>query len=436
MAMRDGREGGPRIPAIAVGGGAVAAGAAALFGRAYGRSRVRRDRLDFDLGIHVGSEEFLRLTEALGGAPVHRGSRVRLLVNGDETFPAMLETIRSARRSLALLSYIYWTGAIAEGVADAVAERAAAGVECRLLLDAFGARRMPERLVERMRGAGARVEWFRPLRPATLRRANNRTHRRVLVADGRIGMTGGVGIAEEWTGNAQDPGHWRDDHALIEGPAVRPLLGAFAQNWLEATGEPLGGRDFLPPLEPLPGGVPAQVLASSPGTAVCGAEVAFYFALAGAAESIDIQASYFAPPSAFVEALARAAGGGVRVRAMTSGRYPESPMVRAAGRRSYGDLLAAGVEIHEYDRTVLHAKTMVVDGIWSVVGTANFDHRSLGLNDEIALGVQDRGLAGQLTECFEADLADCRRIDAERWRRRGALRRAREQLAYAAGQQL
>lgn len=434
--MRDWSDGGPRVPALAVGGGLVAMGGAALFARALGRSRVRRRRLRFDLDADPGGAPFLRLAESIGQAPVYHGNRVELLVNGDEVFPAMLEEIGRAERSVDLLSYIYWTGDIAERVADAIVDRARAGVECRLLLDAFGARRMPSRLCDRMREAGARVEFFRPLRLPGIRRINHRTHRRVLVIDGRVGMTGGVGIAEEWTGDAQDPDHWRDDHVLLRGPAVRGLHGAFAENWLEATGEPLGGPDFLPELDPVPGGVPVQLLASSAGTGVSGAEVAFYFALAAAKRTIDLQASYFAPPTAFRRALERAADRGVRVRVMTAGRHPESVMVREAGRMAYRPLLDAGVEIHEYDRTVLHAKAAVVDGVWSVLGTANFDYRSLGLNDEISLGVQDRGIAGRLAACFEADLRDCRRIERVGWRQRGPLRRAREHAALAASQQL
>jgi cardiolipin synthase len=427
---------GPRIPL----GVLVAAGAAGVlastFGRAAGRWKTRYRQLEFDVEADLGGEEFLRLAEALAQAPVLPGNEVELLVNGDEVFPAMLETISSARRTLNVLTYIYWQGDIAEHVADAIAERAAAGVECRILLDAVGARRMPSRLRRRMADAGATVALFRPVRPGTIRRLNNRTHRRALIADGVVGMTGGVGIAEEWTGDAQDPDHWRDDHLRLRGPVVRAIQGAFAENWLETTGEPLCGEDLLPDIAPIPGGVPAQLLASSPNVSASGAEKAFFLALAAAARTIDVQASYFAPPDAFTGALVRAAERGVRVRVMCPGAYPESTAVRDAGRAAYSRLLEAGIEVYEYDRTTLHAKAIVADGVWSLLGTANFDHRSLSLNEEVALGVQDRALAARLTECFERDLEGSRRIDPDGWARRGPHRRIRERAALVAAQQL
>ncbi len=418
--------------------GAALAAAAIVIGsaRMAGAGRMRHRHLDFRADCDVAGRPFLRLAEALTGAPVLPGNRVDLLVNGDEVFPAMLDTIRGAERTLSVLTYIYWRGAIAGEIADAVADRARAGVECRVLLDAVGARRMPDGLVARMRDAGARVELFRPPRIRHIGRINNRTHRRAIVADGVVGLTGGVGIAEEWEGDAQDPRHWRDDHLLVRGPVVRALQGAFAENWLEATGEPLGGDGHLPELDPIAGGAPAQVLASSPGPSASGAEKGFYLALAATRRSIDLQASYFAPPDAFAEALAGAARRGVRVRVMAPGRHPESAMVREAGRAAYASLLEAGVQVFEYDRTTLHVKALVVDGVWSVLGTANFDHRSLSLNDEIALCVQDATLAGRLTATFESDLDACRRIRRAEWEGRGPLRRLRERAARVFAEQL
>lgn len=427
---------GPRVPLALVGAGAAGLAAAGVFGRAAGRWQSRYKTLEFDVHASPGGQQFLRLSEALSGTAVTDGNRVELFVNGDEIFPAMLETIRGAERTLSILSYIYWRGDIAQEVAEAVAERARAGVECRVLLDAFGARLMPSELVELMRDAGARVELFRPLRPGTVRRVNNRTHRRAIIADGRVGMTGGAGIAEEWTGDAQDPDHWRDNHLRLRGPCVRALHGAFAENWLEATGEPLGGEAHLPDLDPLPDGVPVQIVPSTPGTSSSGVEMVHFLGLAAAERSIDLVASYFAPPTAFANALERAAGRGVRVRILTPGAHPESATVREAGRAAYARLMAAGISIFEYDRTVLHAKAMVVDGGWSLMGTANFDHRSLSLNDEVAVGIASEDFAGRLTRCLEKDLGHSREIDPARWRRRFPLRRLRERAALVAAQQL
>ena len=376
--------------------------------------------------IEVGSDDFLRAAEALTGAPISEGNDVELLINGDRIFPAMLETVRSAERTLCLQTYVYWRGEIARELAGALCDRAKAGVECRLILDALGAAKMERSLVREMEEARVRVVQFRPPKPYAVRRLANRTHRRLLVADGRVGMTGGVGVASEWEGDAQDPDHWRDTHVRVRGPVVRGFLGAFAENWLEGTGEVLAGEGHLPGLEPVAKGGRMQLVRSSAGVGDTNVEALYYLAIASAARSIDLTAAYFVPRPAFIDALTKATDRGVRVRVVVPGPHIDKGFVRVAGRGAYESLLDAGVEIHEYQPTMLHAKSMVIDGAWASVGTVNFDNRSFQLHDEVTLCVWGEEFAGELIEAFERDVGHSERIDPERWTGRRLDHRAAE----------
>jgi cardiolipin synthase len=387
--------------------------------------------------LDVASEDFLAACEALSGAPISRGNEVELLINGDEIFPCLLETLRGAERSIDLLTYVYWQGEIAQEIAGALCERAAAGVEVNVLLDWVGSAKMDTSLVDRMSDAGATVCRFRPLRPWTWRRLGNRTHRKVAVVDGRVGLIGGVGIADEWTGNAEDPGHWRDTHVRVRGPVVRSLQGAFAENWLEATGDVLVGDDYLPHLDPVtPDGPPMQVVRSAAGVGDTDAEALYFLALASAKRTIELTAAYFAPRPAFSAALAEAAGRGVDVRVLVPGPHIDKEFVRVAGRRTYGELLSAGVRVFEYAPTMLHAKTLVVDGAWSSVGSVNFDNRSFQLNDEATLCVQDPAFAERLHAQFERDLERSDEIEPERWSGRPLTHRLREQATQLARREI
>jgi cardiolipin synthase A/B len=379
----------------------------------------------------VDSEAFLRAAEALTQAPISRGNDAEVLVNGDRIFPAFLDTISSARHTVNLLTYVYWSGEIAERVAEAICERARAGVTCRVLVDAVGAAQMNSALISQMEDAGVHVRRFRPPKPYAIRRLNNRTHRKILVADGSVGLTGGVGIAQEWTGDAQDPEHWRDTHLRIRGPAVRGLQGAFAENWLEATGEVLAGPHDLPDLEPLEDGDGAamQVIRSSAGVGDTNVETLYYLAIAAARSSIDLTSAYFAPRPAFINALADAARRGVSVRVLVPGRRIDKGVVRRAGRAIYGELLRAGVRVHEYQPTMLHAKVLVIDGRWSVVGSANFDNRSFQLNDEAVICIQGDVVARRLMRSFADDLRDAPATTLEQWERRPLIERAVEVVA-------
>ena len=388
----------------------------------------REGAFGYDLrqDIEVGSDDFLHASEAITGAPISHGNDVELLINGDEIFPAFLETVRGAEKTLCVETYVYWKGDIADEVAGAICERAEAGVKCHVVLDALGAAKMNRDHVARMKSSGVKVVYFRPPKPYALRRLANRTHRRLLIADGRIAMTGGVGIASEWTGNAEDPDHWRDTHVRVRGPVVRGMQGAFAEHWLEATGEVLAGDGYLPDLEPVEGGGSVQFVRSKSGVGDTNVEALYYLSIASAQRSIDLTAAYFVPRPAFVEALTKAAESGVRVRILVPGPYIDKGFVRVAGRAAYEELLRAGVEMFEYQPTMLHAKSLVVDGSWSSVGTVNFDNRSFQLHDEVTLCVSDEHFAAQLTENFENDLDRSDRIDPERWDGRGPAQRAAE----------
>jgi cardiolipin synthase len=415
----------------------------AAFGTAWDASDSLRHRREQGDGYalvgaapHVGERGFLRAAEALTGSPISEGNAVELRVNGDEIFPTILETIEAAERTLCLETYIYWKGEIASEVADRLCRKASEGVEVRVVVDWVGSVKMGRKLLGRLDDAGVHVARFRPPKPYALRRLNNRTHRKLLIADGRTGMIGGVGIADEWTGNAEDPDHWRDTHVRVTGPVVRGLQGCFSEHWLEATGEALVGDDHLPPLDPVDDGGPMQLVRSRSGVGDTNAEALYYLAIASARTSLDLTAAYFAPRPAFVEALCDAARRDVAVRVLVPGPHIDKGFVRLAGRDAYDALLECGVEVHEYQPTMLHAKTLVVDRAWSSVGSVNFDNRSFQLHDEATLGVQSERFAGELTRCFERDLECSERIAPGRWERRAPRQRAAERVLKLARREL
>jgi cardiolipin synthase A/B len=386
--------------------------------------------------VDVREASFLRAAESLTGAPVSFGNDAELLINGDQIFPAYLGAVRDAEETVNLLTYAYWRGDIAIEVADTLCEKASAGVECNVIIDAVGAAKMDRKLVHKMRDAGVNVCFFRPPKPYAVRRLQYRTHRKLLIVDGTTGFTGGVGIAEEWTGNAQDPDHWRDTHVRVSGPVVRGLQGAFAENWLECTGDVLAGDRYLPHIEELEDGGPMQVMRSSATVGDSNAEALIYLAVAAAKRSIELTSAYFVPRPAFTQALVEAAERGVRMRILVPGSHIDKQFVRTAGRAAYDELIEAGIEIYEYCPTMLHAKTLTVDEIWSSVGSVNFDNRSFQLHDEVTLCVQSEAFAGQLHDVFERDLEDSERIEPDEWRGRPVTQRARENVTKYARREL
>ena len=386
--------------------------------------------------IEAGSAEFLRAAEALTMAPITRGNDVELLINGDEIFPAMLETIANAKRSLNFLSYLYWTGDIGSEIAAALCKSARSGVEVNVLLDAVGSAKMDRQLVRDMDDAGVTFAYFRPPKPYAIRRVNNRTHRKLLIADGEVGMTGGVGIADQWTGNAQDSEHWRDTHVRVRGPIVRGLQGAFAENWLEATGDVLVGPDYLPELEPVGDDGAMQVVRSTAEVGDTNVEALFFLAIACARKSLHLTSAYFAPRPAFIEALTDAAQRGVDVRVLVPGSHTDKDFVRQAGHSVYEQLLEGGVRIYEFSPTMIHAKTLTIDGAWSSVGSVNFDNRSFQLQDEVTLCICSSEFAGRLDEQFRQDLERSAEIDLERWNGRPLHARASEAVIRIARREL
>jgi len=386
--------------------------------------------------VDVAEASFLRAAESLTGAPVSYGNDAELLINGDEIFPAYLDSIRRAEETVNLLTYAYWRGDIAIEVADTLCEKASAGVECNVILDAVGAAKMDRKLIHKMRDSGVQVCFFRPPKPYAVKRLQHRTHRKLLIVDGTTGFTGGVGIAEEWTGDAQDPEHWRDSHVRVRGPVVRGLQGAFAENWLECTGDVLAGDRYLPQIDELEDGGPMQVTRSSATIGDTNAEALIYLALAAAKRSIELTSAYFVPRPAFTEALVEASERGVELRILVPGSHIDKEFVRTAGRAAYDTLIGAGIEIYEYCPTMLHAKTLTVDGIWSSVGSVNFDNRSFQLHDEVTLCVQSEAFAGKLHETFERDLESSERIEPGAWADRSVAQRARERVTKYARREL
>ncbi len=408
----------------------AAAAASGSIAGAYGLRLVRQRRLGaqgFTLPLVPEADDpaFARQLESLTAAPVRHGNRVDVLRNGDRIFPAMLDAIAAAQTSIAFATYVYWTGSIAPRVANALCERARAGVAVDVLLDAVGAAKMDRSLVQSLRAAGCTVSWFRPPHWYSLHKLDHRTHRKILVVDGAVGFTGGVGIAEEWTGDCQDTQHWRDTHLRIQGPAVRDLLGGFQQNWSEATRTVLT-PDRLPELEPFDDGVAMHVTRSSATHGSTEAEMLFFAAVAAARKRLNITTAYFAPRDAVVDALAEAVERGVQVRLLVNGPHGDKELVRQTGRRVYRSLLDAGVDVFEYQRTMVHAKIVTVDGVFASTGSINVDNRSFALNDELNASVFDRRITSVFDEHFEDDLADAEQIDARRWKRRPARLRAVE----------
>ena len=382
------------------------------------------------------SEPALRATLVgyTGGAVV-TGNRVEVLLNGEEIFPAKLEVIRAARKTITYAQYVFEEGAPAEETAQALAERCRAGVKVHVLIDAVGSLLMPTQYRDLMTEAGCEVAFYRPITPWTMDRANYRNHRRILVADGRVGVTGGSGTSGKWSGNGKQEGQWRDTDMRVEGPVVNQLQGAFAENWLEATGAALGGADYFPwPIE-AKGGVESQIVRSSPAGGSVAMYTMFLLAMASARRTIYITNPYFVPDEKMIETLLQSRQRGVRVVLLLPGAIDHN-LVRQASRSQLGRLLQAGVQIYEYRAALLHSKTMVIDSIWATVGSTNLDRRSFELNEELNLVVYNADVARRLERVFEDDLGQSRPVTYEQWKDRGFMSRFLEMLSIPVRGQL
>ena len=379
-----------------------------------GEKKVRRDMQHL---YTVHDPQFQRAMGVMLGPTIVAGNRIDALLNGDQIFPAMLQAIRAAEHTITFETYIYWSGEVGRQFAEALAERARAGVKVHVLLDWVGSNKMEDDQIEAMQHAGVEILKYRPLRWYNIARFNNRTHRKLLVIDGKIGFTGGVGIADKWRGNAQDPDHWRDSHFRVEGPVVAQMQAVVMDNWMQTTGKVLHGASYFPALQPA-GDSPAQMFSSSPSGGSESMELMYLLAITAAKKSIYLSSSYFVPDELVMQALIAAVERGVKIQIIVPGEYIDTETVRRASRGQWGDLLEAGVEIFEYQPTMFHCKVMIVDELLVSVGSTNFDDRSFRLNDEANLNVYSEEFARQKIAIFQQDLQQSRRITLKQWQSR------------------
>ena len=387
--------------------------------------------------IHaIADPGFEREMAVLMGPAVLPGNKITPLENGDEIFPQMLDAIRGAKRSITFETYIYWSGQIGDEFAKALEERARAGVHVKVMLDWFGSSKMKKELIEAMKSAGVEVLRFHPLSLNDTTRLNDRTHRKLLVVDGSVGFTGGVGIADQWTGHAQDKDHWRDMHFRVEGPAVAEMQSAFLDDWIKETGSVLHGDDYFPKLS-APGDLKAHLFFSSPSGGSASMHLMFLLSIAAATRTIDIEASYFVPDKLMIRALLDARKRGVRVRVLLpADEHLDSETVKLASKHDWGDLLDQGVEFHIYQPTMIHCKMLILDGHMVSVGSTNFDMRSFELNDEASLNVYDDAFAQEMTKVFEDDLSKSSAYTYAMWKDRPWKQKIGEYLVWPVHGQL
>lgn len=379
--------------------------------------------------------QFRRAFGSLLGPPLVGGNRAQELLNGDQIFPAMLATIKGAKQTITFETYIYWSGEIGNEFAAALSQRAKAGVKVHVLLDWLGSAKIDESILDEMRTAGVEIRKFHKPDWYNLGRLNNRTHRKLLVVDGKTGFTGGVGIAPNWTGNGQDAEHWRDSHFRIEGPVVAQMQAVFMENWLKVTGKVMHGENYFPALEPT-GTINAQVFSSSPTGGSESMQLMYQLSITAAKTSIDLSSAYFVPDDMTIRVLANALKRGVKIRIITPGDIMDIDTVRAASRGTWGPLLKAGAEIYEYQPTMYHCKVMIVDNLLVSVGSTNFDNRSFRLNDEANLNIYDTEFAKRQTIIFENDLKNARQVTFQAWAGRPWREKLMERVALLLSSQL
>lgn len=363
--------------------------------------------------------------ETVLGIPFNSGNAIEAYRNGDEIFPPMLRAISRAERRIEFLTFIYWTGNIAEKFVEALSERARAGVEVLIMLDGFGALPMPGEFIERMRGAGCHIRWFRPIPRWRVWQTDNRTHRKILVCDGIVGFTGGVGIAEEWEGNAQRPEDWRDTHFCIRGPAVLGLRSAFYEDWMQSE------LSVAPAIETMVdpgrrGSLEVQVIPASASIGRSAISALHDALILLARRRLRIATAYFSPTPDTVSRLLAAARRGVEIEVLIPGPYQDKRVAELAGSDAIGPMLDDGVRIWRFMPTMYHTKVITLDGQLSCIGSANFNHRSVSKDDEISVNVLDADFTALMDRHLDEDLSRSEEIDPKAWRRRGTLRRLRE----------
>jgi cardiolipin synthase len=383
----------------------------------------------------VSDPQFRRELGTLLGPAIIDGNRVQSLQNGDEIFPAMLAAIHDATLTITFETYIYWSGEIGWVFARALEERARAGVKVHVLIDWLGSQKIEQAMLDEMTASGIEIQRYHPLSWYNLGRMNNRTHRKLLVVDGKVGFTGGVGIADEWNGHAQDADHWRDSHYRLEGPAVAQMQAAFMDNWIKTSGKVVQGVEYFPPLAPA-GDALAQVFISSPSGGGDSMQLMYLLSITAAEHTIDLAAAYFVPDELTRRAIRSALSRGVKVRIIVPGKKVDDLVVRQASRSDWGELLQAGAAIYEYQPAMFHCKTMIVDSQMASVGSTNFDNRSFRLNEEANLNVYDKAFAERLEDVFEEDLKRSRRITYESWKSRPWHAKVLEKFSSFASSQL
>ena len=383
----------------------------------------------------VKDPQFKRVMSALLGPAIVGGNKIDELINGDQIFPAMLDAVKGAKSTINFETYIYWSGDIGQAFANALAERAKAGVKVNVLIDWVGSAKMEDDLLDVMRTSGVEIHKFHKPHWYTLAKLNNRTHRKLLIVDGAIGFTGGVGIAEKWTGMGQDADHWRDSHYRVEGPVVAQIQSTFLDNWMKVTGKVLHGEQHFPFLKPA-GISDAQMFSSSPSNGSENMALMYQMALTAAQQSVDLSMAYFVPDTYNSKILVEAMRRGVKLRIITPGKITDTQTVRAASRQTWGPLLKAGAEIYEFQPSMYHCKVMIVDGLMVSVGSTNFDNRSFALNDEANLNVYDSNFAARQTQIFEEDLKKARRVTFNEWNSRPLRERALETVGVLLSSQL
>jgi cardiolipin synthase len=386
----------------------------------------KRDVYRFDHPFAAEDPAFLRSMDTFGNIMV-AGNSAELLQNGREIFPAITEAIRNAKFSVNLETYIFEADKAGQLVSDALVEAAKRGVEVRVLLDATGGK--AGKLFDVMKAAGANIHVYRPIRIWTIHKIGRRTHRKILIVDGAVCYTGGLGIEERWLGGGKRPDEWRDTEVVVKGPVVAQMQAVFGEDWTYTTGEILAGEKQYPHIDPA-GDVRAQAIKVSRGDSSSLSKMLYYVAIQSAAKTIHIQNAYFVPDKQTREALVRAVARGVDVRIMVPGPYIDIPLIRSASRLHYGELLEGGVKIYEYMPTMLHNKTVIVDGIFSTIGSINFDARSMSKNAEDSFAVYDRGFAEKMETMFEQDQKRCREITYAGWKKRSFGHRLVESFSW------
>ena len=390
---------------------------------------IRRHVLEYHLQHTFGASdpEFLGSALALSAPVPLAGNKIELLQDGDEYFPAMLAAIRGAKKTINFEAYIIYSDAVGRAFRDALIERAHAGVQVRVLLDGLGSGwKLDNSDVKMLRQAGCKFAYYHPLLSWRIDRTNRRSHRRVMVIDGRLAFTGAVGFAEEWSGHAQDPEHWRDVQMLVEGPLVSLLQNAFEDHWIKTYGETLSGADQFPALGPV-GDIHAQTIASH-SFSMAPVPLTQAISFAAAEQRIWITNAYCTPTQDQVDLLVQAVQRRVDVRLIVPGEHNDQPLTKSAGRAAYGHLLEGGVRIFEYQPTMIHTKAMVIDGMFSLLGSSNLDPRSSEINEELDLAIYDREFGHRMEEMFEKDLRRSKEYTLQQFRNRSLWERITEEL--------